>query len=106
MPALRTCAEQETILKRLPHHPRLALILIAMGLIWLFVLTVLNMMHGYYGWLGPFVEHPDDTWSKQEVSRLLVKFGSSVRDRVGSQIFPLILILVGTILSAIRQKRA
>jgi hypothetical protein len=93
-------------LKRFLYNRSLPLILIAIGLIWLFVLTFLNMMYGYYGWLGTFVEHPNDTWSKQEVSQLLVRFGTSVRDRVGSQVFPLVLILVGAILSAIHQRRS
>lgn len=81
------------------------LILISIGLIWLSVMTCMNMMHGYYGWFGSFLEHSQDTWSKEEVSNLLVRFGTSVRDRVGSQFLPLLLILAGTFLSAIQQRQ-
>ena len=90
---------------RLFQNRSLPLILISIGLIWIFVLTFLNMVYGYYGWFAPFVEHSKDTWSKEEVSSLLVRFGTSIRDRVGSQFLPLTLILIGTILSAIRQRR-
>ena len=90
---------------RIFQNRSLPLILICTGMIWLFVLTFLNMIYGYYGWFSPFVEHSQDTWSKEEVSSFLVRFGTSVRDRVGSQLLPLMLILVGTILSAIRQRK-
>lgn len=92
-------------MKRHLQNRRLPLILIATGMIWLFVLTFLNMAYGHYGWFGSFLEHSQDSWSNDEVRDFLVQFGTGVRERIGFQILPLVLILTGSILGAINQRR-
>ena len=82
-------------------------LLIVCGGVWLGYLTFSNMMHAYYGWLPEFLgENRKPEWSEEELKVALVNLGTKGRDGVGMQIFPLLLVFLGGLLSGFQAIRA